>query len=91
MKLIKLFFLALLVACSSNGQHICKVDDILNDFLMTNVSYSIDQEYVDLTTVFKDNQTIYLGFIGANKKKMEAIPEQVVREQQNMADWIIQY
>ncbi len=83
MKLINLFVLLLGISCSSSSQHTCQLDEIIVDFLNTDISYSVDKEYVDLTNVFKDNQTTYIGFFGENKEKLDFCILSIERDLKN--------
>lgn len=71
MKLIKIICIFFLNGNFLLGQSLCKISDVLKEFLVTEITYHIDTTVIDLTNVFTDNQARYLGYIGKNKKKID--------------------
>ncbi|OEK08569.1 hypothetical protein A8C32_03720 [Flavivirga aquatica] len=90
MKLINLILLVFLISCSSNSQHVCEKDSVLDSFLNTDISYSIDKDNVDLTSVFEYNQVTYLGFIGESKKKIDFYITYIERDPRNPLRYFVE-
>ncbi|MCG8186787.1 SH3 domain-containing protein [Tenacibaculum finnmarkense] len=88
--MINIFVLFFLTSCSSSSQHTCRIDDVLNDFLNTDVSYSIDQGHVDLTNIFRDNKIPYIGFIGEKKKKIDIFITSIELDSKNPSHYLIE-
>jgi hypothetical protein len=71
MKRIKIICIFFLNVNLLSGQSFCKTDDVLKEFLVTEITYHVDTTVIDLTNVFKNNQAQYLGYIGKNKKRID--------------------
>ncbi len=71
MKSINLLILLLGLSLQLNSQDFCKKESIASIILNTDINYHIDREHVDLSNVFRDNRTTYIGFIGNNKKRID--------------------
>lgn len=90
MKLIKILILLFLFSCCSNAQNHCKLNDVIDDFLNTEVAYSEDETSVDLTDVFTNNTVPYIGFIGESKRKIDFFITLIKRDTINNNRYLIE-
>ncbi|MDO6676589.1 SH3 domain-containing protein [Tenacibaculum sp. 1_MG-2023] len=90
MKLIKILILLFLFSCCSNAQNHCKLNDVIDDFLNTEVPYSEDETSVDLTDVFTNSTVPYIGFIGESKRKIDFFITLIKRDTINNNRYLIE-
>lgn len=67
-----LFFVNILIA-----QTPCAINNILGEFVLSEVKYKQQKLDIDLSNILLDNRTEYLGFIGKNKKRLSIFLESV--------------
>ena len=90
MKLIKILILLFLFSCCSNAQNHCKLNDVIDDFLNTDVPYFEDKKNVNLTDVFTNSEVPYIGFIGVSKRKIDFFITSIKRDTANNNRYLIE-
>ncbi|WP_417785778.1 SH3 domain-containing protein, partial [Tenacibaculum sp.] len=66
------------------------MNDVIDDFLNTEVPYSEDETSVDLTDVFTNNTVPYIGFIGESKRKIDFFITSIKRDTINNNRYLIE-